>query len=136
MTLAPSLKINYPYMYGFIWGPSIQFHSSTFLCLYQNNNILITVVLWYIKFNSLFIHFIVVQVQFSTFSHHHFSPPQPPPLPTLNPSFLWLCFLYACSLMTLPLLSPIIAPPPALWLLSVCSLFNVSGYILLACLFC
>ena len=59
-------------------------------------------------------------------SRHHFPPPYPPPPPTLNPNPLWLCpwVLYTCSLMTLPLLSPVITLPLPLWLLSVCSLFQ------------
>ena len=46
------------------------------------------------------------------------------------------CVLYTCSLLALPLYSPIIHLQPTLWLLSVYSLFHVSGYILLTCLFC
>ena len=55
----------------------------------------------------------------------------------LSPSPCWLCswVLHTCSLMTLPLLSPVVPLPPPLWLLSVLY-FNVSGYILLAYLFC
>ena len=77
--------------------------------------------------NSAFASFlIVVQIQLSPFSPHHPPLPHRPSHPTLNPTHLWLCpwDLYACSLMTLPLLSPIILLALPLWLLSVCSLFQ------------
>ena len=78
-------------------------------------------------FIYLYIYFIiVVQVQLFPFSHHHFPPPYPPLLTTLNPHPLWLgpWVLYTCSLMNLLLLSPINPIPLPLWLLSVCSLFQ------------
>ena len=52
----------------------------------------------------LFILFIVIRVQLSPFSCHHF--PLTPPPPTLSPSPLWLCpwVLYTCFLITLFLL--------------------------------
>ena len=83
----------------------------------------------------LFFKFFIVQIQLSPFFPLCSPLPHSPPPPTLNPSPLWLCpwVLYTCSFMTLhlfPLLSPL------LWLLLVCSYFNVSDYILLACLFC
>ena len=63
-------------------------------------------------------------------------PIHPLPYPTLNPSSLWLCpwVLYAHSLMTLTLLSPVTSLPPPLWLLSVCSLFPCL-WLYFACLF-
>ena len=84
----------------------------------------------------LFFFFIVVPVQLSLFSHHYFPLPHLPPSPALTPSPLWLCpwVLYTCSLMILPLVSPIIALPPPLWLLSVCSSFQCL-WLYFACLF-
>ena len=63
-------------------------------------------------------------------------PLQPPPPPSLDPNPLGLCpcVLYTCFLTTLCPFHPIIPLPPPL-----CQFvlyFNVSGYILLACLFC
>ena len=85
-------------------------------------------------FIYLFIY-TVVQVQLSPFSPHQTPPPHPSTPPILKPTHLWLCacVLYMCSLMTLPLLSPSL-------LLSgyyqFVLYFNVSGWILLAYLFC
>ena len=79
--------------------------------------------------------FIAFQVQLSLFSPHHSPPPQPSSPPTLYPTPLWLCpwVLYICSIMTQPLLSPVIPFPP---LVTVCLFFiSVSGYILLAGLY-
>ena len=73
----------------------------------------------------LLTYFIVVQVQLSPFSPHH--TPAPPILtshPQTYPLRLCPWVLYTCSLMALPLFSPIIPLPPPLWLLSVCSLFQ------------
>ena len=71
-----------------------------------------------------------VQVQLSPFSPHYSSPSHP------QSYSLWLCpwDLYIYSLTTLTLFSPIIHLLP----LVTVSLFfiSVSGYILLACLFC
>ena len=56
--------------------------------------------------------------------------------PSITPLWLCLCVLYTCSLMTLPLFPPII---PTLLPCGYCQFvlyFNVSGYILLAYLFC
>ena len=81
------------------------------------------------SFLNLFVFFIVVLVQLSPFSPHHAPhPPQTYPL--------WLCpyVLYTCSLMALPLISPIILLSPPLWLLSVCSLFQCLWFYF-ACLF-
>ena len=70
-----------------------------------------------------------------------FLPPLPPPhplqLPTLNPSRLWLCpwVLYTCSLTTLPLLSLLTPFPLPSGYCQFVLYFNVSGYVLLACLF-
>ena len=75
-------------------------------------------------------HFFMVQLQLSPF------PPTTLPCPT-HPHLLhsvlplhWCCpwVLYTCSLMTLPLHSPVIPLPPPCWLLSVCSLFHCLGY--------
>ena len=100
-------------------------------------------IIFILYFTSLYIcflillKFIVVQVQLSLFPHHHFPLPHPPPLPTLNTTLLWLCLcvLYACSLMTLPF-SPLISPPSFRWYCQFVLYFNISGYILRACLFC
>ena len=69
---------------------------------------------------------IVVQVQLSPFSPHHFLPSHPPPPPILKTILLWLCpwVLYTCSVMTLPVLSPVSPRSPPLGLLSVRSLFQ------------
>ena len=79
--------------------------------------------------------FIVARVQLSPFPPTHSFLLHPLPHPTPNPTPLWLCprVLYTCSFTTLPLFSPIIPLPPPHQLLSVLY-FNVSGYILLACL--
>ena len=63
------------------------------------------------------------------------TPPTPPP--TLNPTPLCLCpwVLYTCSLMTLPLLSPISPSPVPSGYCQFVLYFSVSDYILLACLF-
>ena len=62
-----------------------------------------------------------------------------PPTPTSYPQSLPHLALSMGPLymffMTLPSLSPVISLAPPLWLLSVVLYFNVSGYILLACLF-
>ena len=81
--------------------------------------------------------FIVVPVQLSPSFPHHSHPPQPSPLPTLDPTFLWFCpcVLYSCSWKPFSLF-PRYAHPPPLWLLTVFLNFTVSGSILLACLFC
>ena len=54
--------------------------------------------------------------------------------PWTNPLWLCPCVLYTCSLIALPLFSPIIPLPSGYCQFVV--YFNVSGYILLACLFC
>ena len=68
-------------------------------------------------------------------------PPLPlysPPSPTLNTTLLWLCpwVPYTCSLMTLSFLSPIISLSLHLGYCQFVLYFNISGYILLAFLFC
>ena len=82
--------------------------------------------------------FIDVRIQLSPFSHHHFPLLYPLRPFTLNPTPLWLCpwVPHSCSFMTLSLL-PMLFPSPHPW--GYCQFvvnFNVSGYILLACLFC
>ena len=47
---------------------------------------------------------IVVHVQSSPFSYHHFPLPHPSPPPTLNPSPLWLCPLVLFLIFTFILL--------------------------------
>ena len=63
---------------------------------------------------------------------------RPLPLPTLHPTPLLLCpcVLYTCSLMTLPLFPPSFPSPTLSGYSQFVLYFNVSGYILLACLFC
>ena len=79
---------------------------------------------------------IVVQLQLSPFptptNPHH---PTHPHLPPSILPLLWLspCVLYTCALMILPHF-PCYPLPTLLWVLSVCSLFQCSDYILLACL--
>ena len=75
------------------------------------------------------------------YSHLNFPPlcpspfPSPPPPLHLLPLVLSMCPLYMLLDSPSPIF-PIIPFPTPLWLLSVCSLLNVSGYILFACLFC
>ena len=67
----------------------------------------------------------VVQVKLSPFSPHHTPrPPIPASHPRTYPLWLCPCVFYTCSLMALPLFSPIIPCPTPLWLLSICSLFQ------------
>ena len=82
--------------------------------------------------------FIVVQVRLSPLSTHHAPPPHPPPPSHLNPTSLWLCpqVLYTCSLTTRPLFPLLIPRPLPSGYCQFVLYFNVSGYILLACLFC
>ena len=89
--------------------------------------------LYFACIDLIIFFFIVVQVQLSTFPHPPFSPA--PVTPSILPT-LWLCLwvLYTCSLMTLPLLSPLIPPSPSPLVTAQFVLyFHVSGYILLAC---
>ena len=55
---------------------------------------------------------IVVHVYLSLFSPHDSPPPQPSPLPTLDPTHLWFCpcVLYTCSWKPFPF-SPPFSPP-------------------------
>ena len=92
-------------------------------------------VIYYVSLFSLFLMLL-------KYSCLHFPPStaSAPPIPTSHPRThtLWLCprVRYTCSLMILPLLSPVIRLPLSLWLLSICSLFQCLWlYILLACLF-
>ena len=66
---------------------------------------------FFLLFSSILFYFVVVQVQLSPFSPQH--SPCPTHLYLLNPTLLWLCpcVLYTCSLMNLPLFSPIMPPP-------------------------
>ena len=77
--------------------------------------------------------FYILHINFLLFIYTclHFSPTHP----RLPPSILtphWL-FLYMCSRMTAPLLSPLFLPSGYCHFVLY---FNVFGYILLACLFC
>ena len=62
--------------------------------------------------------------------HFHPTSASHPTCPHLPPSNtpLWLCpcVLYTCSLIALPLYSPIIPPPSPFWVLSVCSFIHFS----------
>ena len=81
--------------------------------------------LGYLKENKkLFVFIIVVQVQLSPFSPHHFPPPTHPHFPPSNlPTLaLSMCPLYI-SLMDLALFYPIIPHTSPLWFLSVFPLF-------------
>ena len=84
----------------------------------------------------MFNFFIVVRIQLSSLSCHHYPHRHLPPPPTLHPSPLWLCpwVLHTCCLMTLSLLSPVISLPPPFWSLSVYSLFPCL-WLYFACLF-
>ena len=94
--------------------------------------------LFFCRFSFFFFFFFtVVQVQLSPFSHHHFPLPHTSLPPSLNPPTHWLCpwVLYTCSWVALPHFSQLSSS-----LHSGCCqfalYFNISGYILLACLFC
>ena len=70
------------------------------------------------------------------FSPHHAHSPHLSPPPILEPTpfgFVHVSF-YTCSLLALPLFSPIIPLPCPLWLLTVCSLFQCL-WLYFACLF-
>ena len=86
----------------------------------------------------IFIFYCCSSTVVSIFAHHSPPPPQPYPPPTLDPTHLWLCpcVLYTCSLTTLPS-NPlnISSHLPSGYYQFVLS-FKVSGYLLLACLFC
>ena len=88
---------------------------------------------------SIFLNFFLLLFKYSCihFPPQCSSPLHWPPPSTLNPAPLWFCpwVLCTCSLTSLPRLSPVIHFLLPLSLLSVCFYFNVSGYILLACLF-
>ena len=81
--------------------------------------------------------FIVVQVQLCPFSPHHSSHPTHPYSPPLN-SPLWLCpyVLHTCSLMLLPHYSLLYLSLLPSDYCQIVLYFNVSGFVLLACLFC
>ena len=87
----------------------------------------VVLVLIFLIVHGLKKYFIVVQLQLSPF-HPHYSPlPYLLPAPTLNSLASPRCHcpwvLYTCSLVTLPLLCPVIPLSVPLWLLSICSLF-------------
>ena len=82
------------------------------------------------------IYFNVVQVVTSIF------PPPWSPAPCIPTSYpqtypIWLCpcVFYTCSLVDLPLFCPIITLPHPSGYCQFVLYFNLSGYILLACLF-
>ena len=64
--------------------------------------------------------------------------PQPSSVSTLDCTLFWFCpcVLYTCPSMTLPLLSPVIPLPYPSGYCQFVLYFNVSGNILLTCLFC
>ena len=70
--------------------------------------------------------------------HFPLTTPAPSPPPTLNPIPLWFCpcVLYIFSLMTLSLFTSIIPSTLPSCYCQFVLYFNVSGYVLLACLFC
>ena len=85
-----------------------------------------------------FIYFIVVPVQLSPFSPHHppFSPPSPPPTLELNPfCFVHVSFIHV-SWWPFPYYSLLSLSPLLSGYYRFVLYFNVSGCILLACLFC
>ena len=77
-------------------------------------------------FIHLFIYFYCRSSTVCPFSCHHFHHPTHLPPPIVNPTHLWLCpwVLCTCSMVSLPLLSPVTPLCPPLWFLSVCSLFQ------------
>ena len=93
-----------------------------------------TIVLFFYFYYFYF--FIDFQMQLSPFSHHHFPPPYPCPLSTLNLTPHWLCTWvpHTCSFTSLSLLSHVISLPLTLWLLSVYCQFQ-HLWLYLACQF-
>ena len=91
------------------------------------------------KFIYLFYIFIIVQVQLSPFYPQDSPPPQPSPFLTLHPTYyllvLYMCLLYMV-LKILPPYPPIITSHLPSGYYQFVLNFTVSGYILLACLFC
>ena len=116
-------------------------------CIIRQFQLCVNIVKWiytnldgtaYYYNECLYFLFIVVQVQLSPFSCHHFPPPHPPPPPTLNPSpfgFVHGSFTHVPwrPFSFIPMLSP--SPLPSGYYQFVLY-FNVPGYIFLACLFC
>ena len=86
----------------------------------------------------IYCYFIVVHVQLSAFSPHHSPPPQPspPPSPDSTPrlSFVHVSFIVVPE-NPFPLFPPLSSYLPSGYCQIILN-FNVSGYILLACLFC
>ena len=99
---------------------------------------LLNFIISFIFYNIIPILFLFLFLLLFNYSCSHF-PPITLPYPTHSHiphailPHLWLCpwVLYACSLMTLPLLCPVMPP---LWLLSVCSLFPCLSFYF-ACFF-
>ena len=119
-----------------------------FIFLSPSDNCLMIFILpisWYIFLDwtiFLSINFILFFYCCSSRVVSIFTPPHPPgpPItashPRTYPPWLCPCVLYTYSLMALPLLSPIILSPILSGYCEFVLHFNVSGCILLACLFC
>ena len=104
-----------------IYNFSINLHTfnSSFSCM-EN--------LYMLAFLFFSLFFIIVQVQLSLFSLH-------PSHPHLTPLWLCPCVLYTDFLTTLLLFPPVISFPLPSGYSHIVLNFNVSGYILFACLF-
>ena len=85
---------------------------------------------WILQF--FFSYLTVVQVQMSLFYLHHSIPPQPSPLPNVDPTPLWFCPCVLCirSWKSFPLFLPL--PPPTSSLVTV-SLFLISMSLVIFC---
>ena len=85
----------------------------------------------------IYLFFIVVQVQLSPFSSHHSPLPHPSPPPTLEPTSFAFVHVYFIHVPWWPFpIFPYYSSPVLSGYCQSVLYFNVSGYILLACLFC
>ena len=88
----------------------------------------------------LFIHLFLLLFKYSCLHFHHTTPFPHPLIPAFRPPtyLLWLCpcVLYTCFLMPFPYYPPLSLFPLLSGYCQFVLYFNVSGCILLACLFC